>query len=104
LRWSKYKAKPTTIDGVRFPSKKEARRYSQLKLLLAAGQIKNLELQPQYPIHVAGSKICTYIADFRYIDRSGVTIVEDVKGVETPVFRLKKKLVEAIYGLKLLIT
>ncbi len=104
-RWrSKYGAKLTIIDGIRFASKREAARYRELTLLQRSGAIHNLELQPHYPINVAGQKICTYIADFRYIGACGSLIVEDVKGVETPVFKLKRKLFEVIYGMKLTVT
>lgn len=93
---TKYRAKPVVIDGVRFASQAEARRYGQLKLLEKAGQISGLELQPKFPVVVNGMKVCTYIGDFAYFDGKG-RIVEDVKGVQTPMFRLKRKLVEATY-------
>lgn len=60
----------------------------------------HLELQPKYPLTVNGEKICTYIADFKYWDaQKNAEIVEDVKGVRTPVFRIKSKLVKALYGI-----
>ena len=92
----KYKAKPVTIDGIRFASQAEAKRYGELISLEAAGEISNLELQPKYPIVINGAKICTYIADFRYFTNTS-TIIEDVKGMITPVYRIKKKLVESLY-------
>ena len=95
---NKYRAIPTVIDGIRFASKAEARRYGELKLLKNAGKIRNLELQPKYLLDVGGKRIGTYIADFRY-RLDGVLIVEDVKGFCTPVYKLKKKLVEALYGI-----
>jgi hypothetical protein len=63
-----------------------------------AGEIKNLILQPSYPIVIAGKKICTYRADFSYFDGSKF-VVEDVKSrpTKTPIYRLKKKLVEATF-------
>jgi hypothetical protein len=94
----KYHAIPTEIDGIRFDSKSEAIRYQELKLLERAGEISNLELQPKYSIDINGKHICNYVADFRYLDR-GVLVVEDVKGMKTPVYRLKKKMVEAAYGI-----
>jgi len=94
---TKYNAIRTNVDGVWFASKAEASRYSQLKLLERAGEIKNLILQPSYPIVIAGKKICTYRADFEYEDASG-KVTEDVKGVRTPVYKIKKKLVEAVHG------
>ena len=122
MNWtrSKYKAVKTTVDGITFDSKKEAKRYTELKLLEKAGHITHLELQPEYQITINGAKICKYKADFRYFtvraesnersynskgewqtptktgDKEG-QIVEDVKGFKTPIYRLKKKLVEASY-------
>ncbi len=94
---NKYHARPTIVDNVRFASKKEARRYSELLLLLAAGEISNLEMQPRYDIIVNGCKIGFYKADFRYISPDGQSHVEDAKGVSTAVYRLKKRIVEAMY-------
>jgi len=72
-----------------------------LRLLERAGEISNLELQPKFPITVNGTKVCTYIADFAYFTPKE-KIVEDVKGVLTPMYRLKKKLTEAVYrGVKI---
>ena len=122
MNWSssKYKAVKTTIDGITFDSKKEAKRYTELKLLEKTGMITHLELQPTYDITINGAKICKYKADFRYFtvraennepsynskgewqtptmtgQKEG-QIVEDVKGFKTPIYRLKKKLVEACY-------
>jgi hypothetical protein len=99
---SKYNAKRTDVDGIIFDSMAEARRYSNLKLLVRAGQITGLELQPQFPIVVNGKKICVYKADFRYFDTIlQETIIEDVKGMQTAVYRIKKKLTEALYGIKI---
>ncbi len=107
---SKYRSQATEVDGIRFHSKAEARRYAELKLLVKAGEVKDLELQPRFPLysptrhktHSGGTfvTICTYVADFRYRQGpSGVLVVEDVKGVKTPLYRLKKKWFEAQYGL-----
>lgn len=104
----KYHAIPTTVDGIRFQSKAEARRYAELKLLEKAGEIYGLELQPRFPITVSARgydkpvTICTYVADFRYrFGRMGILTIEDVKGMKTPVYRLKKKMVEAQYGIQI---
>lgn len=79
-------------------SKSEARRCADLTALEAVGHITHLEQQPSYRIAIDGKPICTYIADFRYrMADSGLLIVEDVKGICTPVFNLKRKLVEAAY-------
>jgi hypothetical protein len=98
---SKYHAIKTEVDGYIFASKREASRYSELKLLESAGEIFNLKLQPKFPIAVNKQKICTYIADFEYETKDGTIITEDVKGVKTPVYRLKKKLMKACFGIEI---
>lgn len=96
---SKYRNVKTTIDGIPFDSRAEARRYADLKLLARAGEITNLEIQPKFDITINGVKICTYIADFRYVEfGSNEVVVEDVKGVRTPVYNLKKRLIKATHG------
>ena len=92
---NKYRNKPVKIDGIRFASIAEGRRYSELKLLERAKEIRALELQPSYPLSVNGHHICTYIADFRYFER-GRTVVEDVKGFKTPEYEIKSKLFMAL--------
>jgi len=135
-RASKFGAKPTYVDGIRFASKKEARRYEALKLLERAGVIRDLERQPRFPIVINGEPVkirshgspngraVYYVADFRYFDtRENARIVEDVKGIpkprpqlptadprlpskppgmgsDTDVARLKRALVESIYGIR----
>lgn len=96
-RTSKYAAIRTEVNGIMFASKREAKRYSELCLLERAGEIASIELQPKFPCVVNGQKVCTYIADFAYLNSQGSRIVEDVKGFKTPMYRLKKKLVEALY-------
>lgn len=96
MRRSKYGAVKTVVDGITFDSKAEARRYGELKLLQAAGVIKDLEMQPRYDITINDKFCAFYKADFRYI-QDGEMVVEDVKGMKTPMYRLKKKLVEALY-------
>ena len=95
---TKYKAIRTQVDGITFASKKEAMRYKELKFLREQKRISDLVLQPKFPIQVNGKKICTYIADFIY-NEDGIQVVEDVKGVKTSVYRIKKKLTEAIYNI-----
>lgn len=97
---SKYRSIPTAVDGITFASRAEARRYGHLKLLQQAGAISGLELQPRFPLIVNGVKVCTYVADFRYVDRKR-TIVEDVKGCRTQVYRLKRALMLACYGIEI---
>lgn len=101
MRYNKYNAIKTVIDGIKFDSGAEARRYSELKLLEKAGVITDLELQPRYDIVINGQKICFYKADFRYNDSNGFQITEDVKGMKTPVYNLKKKLVKACHDVEI---
>jgi hypothetical protein len=96
----KYNAIPTTVDGRKFPSRAEANRYGELKLMEKAGVICGLELQPKYKCYVNGLLVCTYAGDFRYRDNdTRELVIEDVKGYKTPVYKLKKKLVKACYGI-----
>ena len=98
----KYHAIPTVLDGVRFASQAEARRYRELTLLQAAGEIDRLECQPRFPLVVNGVKVGEYRGDFRYTETAtGRVVTEDVKGVRTQVYTLKKRLVEALYGVKI---
>jgi len=94
---SKYNAIKNFIDGHWFDSKKESFRYDELKLLQRAGQIKDLQIQPEF-ILMDGYrkdgktvKAIKYIGDFSYIEDDHL-VVEDVKGMKTPVYLLKKKL------------
>lgn len=98
-RQGKYNAIKTEVDGYVFASRREANRYQELRLLERVGEIEDLELQPVYPCVVNDVLVCKYIADFRYtaLPRGNV-VVEDAKGVKTAVYRLKNKLVCAIYG------
>ncbi|HAD76268.1 MAG TPA: hypothetical protein DCG16_10825 [Gemmatimonadetes bacterium] len=102
---NKFNAVRTWNSGYWFASKREARRYSELLLMEKAGEIEAIELQPAYRLFTPtpdGSLISTakYVADFRYRDiPSGETVVEDVKGVRTQVYKLKKRWVEAQYGI-----
>ena len=99
---SKYKNKKTQIDMYVFDSTKEAKRYRELKLLEMAGEISNLELQPRFLLQESFRKNgktyrkIEYVADFKYIE-NGKTIVEDVKGLQTDVFKIKHKLFEKKY-------
>ena len=101
---SKYKAVKTKVNGIKFDSKKEARRYKELKILEKADEIKSLELQPRFLLQEKfkynGKTIrkIEYVADFRYIDEKGNTVVEDVKGMKTEVYKIKKKIFLKKYG------
>lgn len=99
-RRSKYGAVSTMVDGVKFASGREARRYMDLKLLQCAGEISGLELQPVFPLLVDGVQVGKYLADFRYYKADGELVIEDSKGFKTSTYRLKKRIVEAIYGIQ----
>jgi hypothetical protein len=101
---NKQHAIKTVVDGMTFASKKEADRYSQLKLLQRNGDIVYLQTQVKFSLNVAGVHICDYIADFVYVDRDkNGYVVEDVKGQKSgtiyQVFRIKKKLMKACYDI-----
>ena len=97
---TKYKAKKTVIDNITFDSKKEAGRYLDLKLLYMSDQIKKLKCHPCFPFKYDDKVMFKYYADFEYYENDEY-IVEDVKGVKTPVYKLKKKLIEAQYKIKI---
>lgn len=108
-RRSKYGAQPTVIDGIRFDSKREGARYQELRLLERAGEIQDLELQPEFLLYAGCElsiypdrdplKLGVYRADFRYIEtRTGEVVVEDVKGYDVPLGKWKRRMAEAIYG------
>jgi hypothetical protein len=100
---SKYHAIKTTIDGIVFASKREATRYQELKLMERAGLISCLELQPVFRLIVkTGKSVGVYKADFKFWDvATKQWIIEDSKGVRTPVYRLKKRIVEEVYQIKI---
>ncbi len=119
-RRSKFGAIRTTVDGITFASKAEARRYQELRLLEKAGQVYGLECQPRFwllaprtefkageQISVSGAtgiKIGEYVADFRYRTSPCLCdseVVEDVKGVRTALYKWKKKHCEAQYGIEI---
>src|SRR5258708_28360764 len=90
---NKYRAVRTTVDGITFHSKLEAARYSELKLLERAGKVHDLVLQPVYPIVLNGIRICKTIGDFSYFEvKTGKFVTEDVKGMDTPTSRIKRRL------------
>lgn len=130
----KYKNNPTEIttkagEKIKFDSKKEQKRYTELLELLKSGEIRNLKLQPNFTLQEAyttpgGERIraVTYRADFSYIrtntenkyiedwralvNAGGVFVVEDVKGgkaTRTPEFEIKRKLFADLYGFEITI-
>jgi hypothetical protein len=105
---NKYHAKRTEVDGIMFHSKKEASRYLDLAILQRIGEIKDLRLQPAYPLDVNGVRIAMYHADFDYWDvKKCVRVVEDVKSAITKKkrdYRIIKKLILALYCVEILET
>lgn len=101
---SKYRAVKTSVDGITFASKAEARRYQELKLLLEAKQISFMELQPKFvladPVTINGRRrpALKYVADFAYFTPSG-RVVEDVKGMLTPAYKIKRHLMKSQLGI-----
>lgn len=101
---NKFGAKKVEIDGLKFDSKAEGRRYSELKILEQAGEISKLKCQVRFPLDVNGYHVADYIADFQYYQHlADRPTVEDVKGYKKggayAVFSLKKKLMKAIYDI-----
>ena len=100
---SKYRNTKVAVDGATFDSRKEAARWVELRALESAGVVAALRRQVRIPIVVSGSKVCSYVADFVYI-QAGRRVVEDVKSAFTrklPVYRLKKKLIKAACGIEI---
>lgn len=118
----KYGNKKTERDGVFFDSRKEARRYSELKMLLKNGSITDLELQKSFELIPAQyetvprynakgkrlkdgkrciEKSCVYKADFVYKDENGEMVVEDTKGMRTKDYIIKRKLMLYIHGIRI---
>lgn len=105
-RYSKFSAARTTVDGITFASKKEAKRYQELRLLEKVGEISLLRRQVPIKCIVNNELVCVYLADFEYIDkRNGQGLTrEDAKGYRTPIYKLKRRLVKACTGIEILET
>lgn len=103
---SKYHAKRTCVDGITFDSKREADRYLVLKGMEEDGAIEDLrrqvryELVPAFDVDGRHYRPVCYVADFVYVE-DGRTVVEDVKGMRTDVYRLKSKLFARRYGMSI---
>ena len=123
---SKYYNKKVVVDGYEFDSRKEANRFCELRLLLRAGKISNLQLQKEYELIPAQyevvptgelytrgerkgdlktKRICieqavNYVADFVYTENNK-TVVEDTKGVKTEKYIIKRKLMLWRHGIKI---
>lgn len=105
MRRSKYGAKPKVVDGIKFASTREAERYVELKAEQQAGLISGLELQPEYLLLPAqrrpdgkAERAIHYVADFRY-RRGDASVVEDVKGLRTRDYVIKRKLMLSVHGI-----
>jgi hypothetical protein len=113
---SRFPAKRTTVDGFTFDSKREAKRYGELKMLEKGGEIADLKIHPEFPVDIKGRHFCIYTADFSYnelrrhrdADVAGLflvtvrAVVEDVKSSGTrkdTAYRLRKKAAELYYGI-----
>lgn len=123
---NKYKAKKVYVDGIEFDSKKEAKRYSELKLMEKTGMIHDLRIQQVFELipsqyeyistggyykkgknkgkpktkKICVEKVCAYKADFMY-ECKGETVVEDTKGFRTKDYIIKRKLMLYIHGIKI---
>lgn len=106
-RTQKYGNTKVTDAGRTFDSKAEHKRWQYLAMLEKAGEIRDLRLQVPFELIPAQDKpsggrerATNYIADFAYVTKAGVRIVEDVKGAVTPEFRLKRKLMLHVHGVE----
>jgi hypothetical protein len=105
----KYNAKRTEIDGIQFDSRVEGKYYEYLKQQQQEGLIKRFELQPIFTLQEGFRKYgkyfrpILYVADFKVYLNDGSVQIIDVKGFETPDFRIKRKLFEAKYPFKLIL-
>jgi hypothetical protein len=94
----KFNAKPQEYDGIKFASKAEAKRYIELKVLQQTGEI--IFFLRQVPFHLAGG--VKYICDFMIFWGDGSVTIEDVKGMKTPLYITKKKMVESTYPVEII--
>jgi hypothetical protein len=103
----KYAAKRCSWNDIKFASKAELARFFQLLEMQKRGEISGLELQPVYvlapSVRILGEKrkrpALRYVADFRYCKAPGLEVVEDVKGLDTPVSRIKRHLMATVHGI-----
>lgn len=103
VRKSKYNNQKLEIDSHVFDSKREARRYIELRIMLTANLIQNLLLQVPYELNEGGTHSLKYVADFVY-EKDGKTITEDCKGYRTRTYLRKKKLMKEVYGIDIVET
>lgn len=94
----KFNAKPQEYDGIKFASKAEAKRYIELKVKRQRGEI--IFFLRQVPFYLAGG--VKYICDFMIFWADGSVTFEDVKGMKTPLYIAKKKMVESTYPVEII--
>ena len=106
---NKFNNKKTEVDGIKFDSKREAKRYSELKLLEQGHVIQDLRLQvpfeliPKVIIHGKPHRAIVYKADFVYFDNEKKQqVIEDSKGFKTDVYSLKKRLMKQVHNIEIL--
>lgn len=115
--YNKYNNKKITRNGITYDSIKEANRHCELIWLEREGEVSQLQRQVKYELipsqyenilslngkykKVCTERACFYIADFVYLDKNGLTIVEDVKGIKTEVYKIKRKLMLYIHNIKI---
>ena len=122
--YRKYNNRKIIVDGITFDSKKEAKRYKELKMLERAGIIHDLKRQVKYvlipaqyertsSVYVKGNnkgkpkkgklleRECAYYADFVYSTKDGELVVEDTKGMRTPDYIIKRKLMLYVHGIRI---
>ena len=100
---NKYRARKVKApDGQVFDSVKEYHRWGVLRLLERAGRITDLKRQVSYELipKQQGERACSYVADFTY-NEDGKLVVEDCKGYRTPEYRLKRKLMLWVHGIRI---
>jgi hypothetical protein len=94
---SKYGNEKTVVDGITFDSRREAGRYGELKMLLAAGQIRGFVRQQPFPL--PGGK--RYVADFVVLENDGRYVVEDAKGFRTDEYKSKRRQMKQYLGIEI---
>lgn len=105
---NKYRNRKVMLDGMVFDSQKEARRWTRLKIFERAGGITGLRRQVAFDLIpsqkgvIRTERPVKYVADFVYFDRSGCMIVEDVKGVKTRDYVIKRKLMKYVNGIEIM--
>ena len=101
---TKYNNKRIKVDGIYFDSKKEADYYSELKILLRAKEIQGFSIQCTFVLEEGNEEInpICYVADFIVFENDGTANVIDTKGMRTDVYKLKKKMFEKKFGMKII--